>query len=159
MVLKHLFRNSLKNLLNSKIFKAKVILKYLPSKYLPTPPREKPYAGSHLVKCTLCFPNPSPLSPLLIGISGPLQDFPSPCKPQAYSSFPCLGLRLCPTQLVINYDLPYDISYLAYFCIFCLTLHNIYALSTQLDYCFMKVETLPFVSVFPTMSGIILCTS
>jgi len=58
MVLKCLFRNSLKNLLNSKIFKAKVILKYLPSKYLPTPPREKPYAGSHLVKCTLCFPNP-----------------------------------------------------------------------------------------------------
>ena len=58
MVLKCLFRNSLKNLLNSKVFKAKVILKYLPSKYLPTPPLEKPYAGSHPVKCTLCFPNP-----------------------------------------------------------------------------------------------------
>lgn len=99
MVLKRLFRNSLKNL-NSQLFKAKVIPKYLPSKYLPIPAREKPYAGSHLARCTLCFPNPSPLSPLLTGISGPLQNFPSPCKPQAYSSFPCLGLRVCPIQFV-----------------------------------------------------------
>lgn len=153
MVLKRLFRNSLKNL-NSQLFKAKLSPNIYPANIYSIPPERNPmlvliWSG---VPCAFQIPVLSLL--FLTGISGPLQNFLISLQTPSCYSFPCLGLRVCPTQFV-NKLWPA----ICYF-ISCILLHShIYALSTQLNYCFMKVETLPFVSVFPTMSGIVLCTS